>query len=185
MLYMISKEVMVMSDISYRSRVGIVMEMKCGMWATIIEYKDSRHVRIRFDDGYEVWCKYGNFIEGNVKYYPNCMSEAYRDRFGNDMVVIWQDKNALRAMDIKTGKIVETTVKEFIKRMKISKYVDMSYTSIDGFVYRIIKVYDVARKKKKQCDIAFADGLYRQADLSNAIQGKIRRYQLRRTIKER
>ena len=39
-------------DFLKKQRLGMTKTMKCGMNATVIEYKDSRHMVIKFEDGY-------------------------------------------------------------------------------------------------------------------------------------
>ena len=166
--------------VNHEEFVGRTIVTRCGRIATLVQYKDSRHVRIRFDDGYEVWCKYGNFIEGNVKWFPNCIEKTFYDRYGDDYVVIEQNRGNLRVKSLTDGNISVLTVKQLEKMLKRSKYVGMRYMSLDGEKYEIIKVYlNKANESVKWCDIRFDNGFIVHMDLSNAIQGKVRYKQIR------
>ena len=141
--------------------IGQRRMLSCGLWAEIVEYKDSRRVRIRFEDGYEVWCKYGNFVAGNVKWYPYCVGKSFYDRYGNDYIVMDQNRGILRTVRLYDGKEEEITVEQFGKLSKRSKYVGMCYESLDGIKYTIIKVYtSKTNGRTKRCDIRFDDGFF-------------------------
>lgn len=166
--------------VNHEEFVGQMIIMGCGRAATLIEYRDSRHVRIRFDDGYEVWCKYGNFIAGSVKWYPNCLGKTFYDRYGSDYIVTDQNRGTLTAKRLLDGHISILGIKQLEKMLKQSKYVGMRYTSLDDKEYEIIKVYTSrANENVKWCDIRFDNGLIVHMDLSNAIQGKVRYKQIR------
>ena len=52
--------------VTSEQRVGLISYNRNGLYMTIIEYQDSDHVKIRFEDGHETISRYCKFQSGNV-----------------------------------------------------------------------------------------------------------------------
>lgn len=153
-----------------RTRVGEKRQMNNGKYATILEYKDSRHCLVVFDGGYTTWCKYGNFVDGNVKYHENFIGKKFYDRFGDLCVVNDQKGGKLYVRNNTTKMTFIISEKQFPVLSKKSKILGRKYSNIDGHVYWIKKVYRSKQNPDRFCcDVRFETGERQSVDLSNAI----------------
>lgn len=149
--------------------------MRCGLRATVVEYIDSRNVKVLFEDGYSVWCKYGNFLDGNVKHYPYCVGRKLFNRYGDTLEVISQDRNVLIVKNDYDNITSQMTIKEFEGQSLKCKSIGKEFYNIDNERYRVIKVYfnRDESKKSRQCDVMFENNTVRQVDFCNAISNRI------------
>lgn len=156
-------------------RTGERRQMNNGKYATLIEYKDSRHCLLKFDNGYTTWCKYGNFVDGNVKWHESFIGNKFYNKFGEQCVVNDQTGRKLTVKNTVTKQTFIIDEKEIPKLSKKSSLLGRKYENIDGNAYWITKIYrDRNGRKSLRCDVRFDTGEKRSCDLGNATNKIIR-----------
>lgn len=163
-------------------RTGETKKMNCGLKATIIEYKISRKMKVRFENGVEKNCSWTDFRDGTIT--PLLMSNFVKpsDRVGQKQmqscgeeceVIAYKDSTHITVRFLSTGVTKKSSWKAFtsghISNTDTIKEQQTNNKNLEGktFVnYAGIDFKVIEYKSTRDVVIRFSDGILKDTQLS-------------------
>lgn len=163
-------------------RIGLTKKMNCGLNATIIEYKISRKMKVRFENGVEKNCSWTDFRDGTIT--PLLMSNFVKpsDRVGQKQmqscgeeceIIAYKDSTHITVRFLSSGVTKKSSWKAFasghISNTNTIKEQQTNNKNLEGktFVnYAGIDFKVIQYKNTRNVTIRFSDGVLKNTQLS-------------------
>lgn len=164
------------------NRIGLTKKMNCGLKATIIEYKISRKMKVRFENGVEKNCSWTDFRDGTIT--PLLMSNFVNpsDRVGQKQmqscgeeceVIAYKDTTHITVRFLSSGLTKQSSWKSFtsglISNNNTIKEQKENNKNLEGktFVnYAGIDFKVIEYKSARDVVIRFSDGVLKNTQFS-------------------